>query len=170
MNWIYIVLVLIILYLLRKLSAVRIIWFYSEKCPHCENMKEEWEKFESMARLSLFPPIETSKVDVSFSANMRSPNDIIKMSAADRARMHYIASFNIQGIPHIAKIDANGMQTSFSRGAERKADILMKWAKTDFDTWEMELRAKQEQLAKERAAEYAKNPPPPASVSLGHPA
>jgi hypothetical protein len=103
-----VILIIIILLLLRRVFAKRVLWFYRMDCGHCQRMHSEWDKFETQAAFSMFPPIHTRKIDIN-----------------DPANMDMAANYQVQGVPFIVKLSEDGVRNLYD--GNRTAEDLFKW-------------------------------------------
>ncbi len=115
MNWIYIVLVLIILYMLRKLYTVRYILFLRPNCPACNEMLTEWSKFEVMAKSNIFPPIETR-------------TELL----GDLGAAKLAETYEISGFPQVIRIHPDGKSDTLTKATTAK--MLWAYVRNDYAT------------------------------------
>ena len=103
------VMIFIIIILVIQINAIQVLWFYRDDCSYCNKMEDEWSKFESSSRFSLFPRISTKKININDETNQNLSNN-----------------YEIQGVPHIVKLGADGYRDVYS--GERTAAALTKWS------------------------------------------
>ncbi len=108
MNWIYIVLVLVILYILRKLNTTRIILFHTDGCSPCAAMMGEWAKFKSMVRFNILRPIDITERKIT-------------MGTVGVAK-----DYGVKDLPYIIKINTRGTREPFNK--ELTSGALLAWA------------------------------------------
>lgn len=87
-------------------SSITVYWFYSPGCSHCSNMKNSW--------------------DALVSSNI--PNNYIlkDINTIDPSNQDLAKKYNVQGVPHIIKVNANGKVISEYKGDRSTAD-MKKW-------------------------------------------
>lgn len=100
-----IMLLLFLIWFIWRCLSKPVYWFYRDSCPHCINMKTEWNKFESQCWCSMIQPI---KINIADPANQ---------SIADR--------YNIQSVPTIIKIESG---VAFEYKGNRTYNDIYKWA------------------------------------------
>lgn len=83
----------------------KVYWFYSPGCPHCSNMRHEWDNFKIKCMLTTIQPIEIDTTD--------PENELISND------------FGVQGVPHIVKL-VNGERIIFD--GNRTSEELLSWA------------------------------------------
>lgn len=105
----HIVMLIFILVLLRKTYAKRVIWFYRPDCGHCQKMHPEWDKFESSAVFTVFPPIEAKKININEPQNATMAEN-----------------YEVQGVPFIVKLDNDGVRNIYN--GSRTSEDIFRWA------------------------------------------
>lgn len=101
-------LVALVIIFLIKLHTKQVIWFYRPDCGHCHNMKPEWDKFSSAMCLTVFPHIETKKIDIS-----------------DPQNAYLAENYEVSGVPFIVKLEDDGVRNIYN--GDRTYGDLSRW-------------------------------------------
>lgn len=81
-----------------------IYWFHRPSCPHCENMKDEWEKLEKMM-------VNKKKYKVYAINTTESKNEAL------------VNKYKVQGVPYIVKVSPNN-KTEVYKGNRIASDMF----------------------------------------------
>lgn len=102
-----IIVVLILLWVIRRKCAKKILWFYRPDCGWCHKMEGEWNKLESAAVFSIYP-IDTQRINI---------NDPMNRSLA--------LKYNVTQVPFIIKLSKDGVQNVYQ--GNRSFEDMYDW-------------------------------------------
>lgn len=97
-KYLLVLICIVILWLVWRLMSKTVYWFYRDTCPHCVDMKPEWDKFEYQCMFSNIRPV---RIDITDSRNQ-----------------NIVDQYGVESVPTIIKIESgmgivyNGNRTS----------------------------------------------------------
>lgn len=80
-----------------------IYWFHRPKCPHCVNMKTAWENLDTVG-------IPDKYV-------------LTAVNVSDESNQQLAAKYEVNGVPHIIKVDSDGKVLSTYKGNRSTSDM-----------------------------------------------
>ena len=114
----YIIIIVLILYIINSeyntdrysdmsKNGVLVYWFHRPGCPHCDNMKGEWEKVEA--------------------TKLPSKYKLMAVNTALKKNSKLSEDFGIEGVPQIIKV-VNNKRIVYK--GNRTAPEILKWIKS----------------------------------------
>lgn len=86
-------------------DKIVVYWFFRNGCPHCDNMKESWNKLKS--------------------GNLPSNYTLIEVDTALEKNNKLSEKYGVNGVPHIIKTTSNGYYKVYS--GDRSSSDMKYW-------------------------------------------
>ena len=100
-----VVLLIMVYYLYTEKHGLVVYWFHRPGCPHCDNMKSDWESVEKQMAGS---SITLKRIDTSKPQHKKLAKN-----------------FGVDGVPQIIKVTPNGMRAEYD--GDRTSDNIIEW-------------------------------------------